>query len=224
MSNKRYGSLTALRFVNNGKNGARWECKCDCGREKIVDGYLLRRGSVKTCGCRININANLIGSRYGKLIVLKEAGRHKDRSILWECKCDCGKTVAVKAKSLKSGETKSCGCLRKIEKGKASLKRVYRGYKNEALRKNLQFDLSIKDFEEITTKNCFYCGVKPKQRSYRKFSNGEYLFNGIDRVDNSKGYVKGNIKPCCFICNRAKGNMEYKEFVLWLKKIKKKQF
>lgn len=165
---------------------------------------------------------NLANKRFGKLRVIKEVGRAKDRSVLWECLCDCGNRTIVKARSLRSEETKSCGCLRRIEKGEANLKRVFRGYQNEAKRKYLSFNLSLNEFKKLTSSNCFYCGVEPRQRSYRKFSNGEYLFNGIDRKDNLSGYTKENSLPCCFICNRAKGDMSYKEFILWIKRIKEK--
>jgi len=223
MSNKKYGALTVLHFVGNGKNGARWECKCDCGKKKIVDGYLLRRGSVKTCGCGIGIKNDFVGERFGKLLVIEKLGPSKSRNLIWKAKCDCGNIVEIMSKSLLS-RTKSCGCLRKIEKGKANLKRIYRGYINEAKRKNIQFDLSIEEFKEITSKNCFYCGVEPKQVSHRKFSNGKYVFNGIDRIDNSKGYVKENVTPCCFVCNRAKSNMEYEDFIKWIKRIAKRRY
>ena len=80
MKGQVFGSLTVLKYEDTGSNGARWECLCECGKHKVVDGYLLRRGTIKTCGCRININKNLVGKRFGKLLVIKEAGRHKDRT------------------------------------------------------------------------------------------------------------------------------------------------
>lgn len=55
---------------------------------------------------------DLTGKRFGKLTVIT---RHIDKSkqyTLWECKCDCGNTVLVRANMLKHGRTKSCGCLR----------------------------------------------------------------------------------------------------------------
>lgn len=58
---------------------------------------------------------NLKGQRFGKLLVKAEAGRDKQQRVLWECVCDCGKTSIVSRGNLKSGNTKSCGCLN-IEK------------------------------------------------------------------------------------------------------------
>lgn len=53
---------------------------------------------------------NLTDQRFGRLVVLEEAGR-KNGKVTWLCQCDCGKTVPISAGNLKSGNSKSCGCL-----------------------------------------------------------------------------------------------------------------
>src|SRR3990167_1575173 len=55
----------------------------------------------------------MIGRRFGRLIVVKEAGRTKRRQRLWKCRCRCGKMVVAATGTLNSGHTRSCGCLRK---------------------------------------------------------------------------------------------------------------
>lgn len=55
---------------------------------------------------------NLIGNRYGRLIVIRITGkkaRHKENIYL--CKCDCGNTIEVRSGLLSQEKTKSCGCL-----------------------------------------------------------------------------------------------------------------
>lgn len=47
----------------------------------------------------------------------------------------------------------------------------------------------------------------------------DYAYNGIDRMDNSKGYVDGNVLPCCSICNHAKHVMNYDDFISWINRI-----
>lgn len=47
ITGQRFGKLTAIDYINNG----RWKCKCDCGNEKIISGTDLRKGSTKSCGC-----------------------------------------------------------------------------------------------------------------------------------------------------------------------------
>ena len=55
----------------------------------------------------------LNGQRFGKLTVIRENGRNKDRQIMWLCQCDCGNTKTVRGKDLLSGHTQSCGCRQK---------------------------------------------------------------------------------------------------------------
>ena len=57
---------------------------------------------------------DLTGQRFGRLLVVREDGnRNTSGSILWNCICDCGKEVSVSSGTLRSGKTKSCGCLRR---------------------------------------------------------------------------------------------------------------
>lgn len=51
------------------------------------------------------------GQRYGRLTVLALAGRASNRDALWRCRCDCGSEVEVSASNLRTGSTRSCGCL-----------------------------------------------------------------------------------------------------------------
>jgi hypothetical protein len=55
---------------------------------------------------------DLTGKKYGKLTVLEFMGKKK-RHYMWRCKCDCGNECIVSSDNLNSGNTKSCGCLRK---------------------------------------------------------------------------------------------------------------
>lgn len=54
---------------------------------------------------------NLKGERFGRLIVIAEAGRTKDKRVLWKCICDCGNITTVRAHDLTLRKTRSCGCL-----------------------------------------------------------------------------------------------------------------
>jgi len=56
---------------------------------------------------------NLTGNRFGKLVVLYPAGKNGTGRCVWECQCDCGNVTIVPANNLTSGNTQSCGCLRK---------------------------------------------------------------------------------------------------------------
>ena len=54
---------------------------------------------------------DLTGQRFGRLIVLCEDGRTNGSMVKWKCQCDCGDIVSVSGNDLRSGKTKSCGCL-----------------------------------------------------------------------------------------------------------------
>lgn len=51
MTGKRYGRYTVIKRVDKNDNKGWWLCRCDCGKEKVVHGHLLRIGSTKSCGC-----------------------------------------------------------------------------------------------------------------------------------------------------------------------------
>lgn len=55
---------------------------------------------------------NELGNRYGRLLVISQAPRDKGR-VKWHCRCDCGNELDVIGTALRSGNTKSCGCLQK---------------------------------------------------------------------------------------------------------------
>ena len=60
MTGKKFNKLTVIKRVYpNEKHGlARWLCKCDCGKEKIIRGTELRNGHIKSCGCLKKGNTN----------------------------------------------------------------------------------------------------------------------------------------------------------------------
>jgi hypothetical protein len=56
---------------------------------------------------------DLSGRKYGRLTVVKRTGKDRQRRYHWLCRCSCGEEKIVRGDSLKSGKTKSCGCLHK---------------------------------------------------------------------------------------------------------------
>lgn len=59
---------------------------------------------------------NLIGQRFGKLIIMEKTSERKHGNVVWKCQCDCGKEHFAYTNLLTSGGCKSCGCLAKEEK------------------------------------------------------------------------------------------------------------
>lgn len=222
---QRFGRLVVTkRDYSKMRKRPYWLCKCDCGKEKIVRGSHLESGGVKSCGCLREEVKDMIGQKFGILIVIKRAGKHKDRHAKWLCKCKCGKEKVINGKDLRLGFTKSCGCLQTFPFGIAMMRAAMGRYKYQAKKRNLDFNLTQKQFAEITQKDCQYCGAKPNNISKNSRCNGDYIYNGIDRVDNGKGYIIDNIVPCCITCNLAKGKSSLQEYKDWIGRSYKKMF
>ncbi len=105
------------------------------------------------------------------------------------------------------------------EKGTSGLSVLYRRYKMKAKYRKLEFSLDKNTFKMLTSSNCYYCGEKPNQQvfepnlSAQGKINSTYLYNGLDRIDNNKGYTKDNVVPCCRLHNEWKRALSYKDFI-----------
>lgn len=150
---------------------------------------------------------------------------------LWKCVCNCGSVVYIRTTSLtKTNPQTSCKkCADKrssslnILPGYASIKnRVLRRYKRGAKLRGYEFALTTEQFNALLFQDCFYCGSSPvtylEDKSY--YNGLEPLKrNGIDRLDNTKGYLTNNVVTCCSKCNTLKMDLPFDEFKSWIDKI-----
>lgn len=168
---------------------------------------------------------NRIGQQFGRLIIIDQcisdrAGRR------WLALCDCGNWSTPTSTLLSRGVI-SCGCYgREVSSlthrkpdGEAVARNKYNAYRGAAKRRGKEWNLSYDKFLSITSKDCFYCNSPPSNCATYTNYNGEFVYNGIDRVDNSKGYLVGNSVPCCIKCNTAKMDMSMNEFITWIRKV-----
>lgn len=112
ITGNRFGRLLVLGRSNhrNASGDVLWECKCDCGNIKLATSGNLRNGDAKSCGCLKYIDyQSFIGNKYGRLTILSFTKNNKKVHVL----CDCGKKSLKVWSYIKSGHTKSCGCLSK---------------------------------------------------------------------------------------------------------------
>lgn len=137
---------------------------------------------------------DLIGERFGRLVVLKKVGNDKWRHTQWLCQCVCGKEKIILGYDLRSGHTKSCGCL-VIKHGhyrNNKRSRIYRSWEGMIGRCT---NLNDKDYQSYGGRGITVCG------RWRKFVNfledmGEPSTqqHSIDRINNDKGYYKENYR------------------------------
>lgn len=106
-----------------------------------------------------------------------------------------------------------------LSKGESGFNRLFARYRAKARLRGIKFNLDKNIFRILTSSNCFYCGMKPKQRIVENnrteagIKHSEYFYNGLDRVDNTKGYVRDNVVPCCRLHNEWKRAMPVKDFI-----------
>lgn len=176
---------------------------------------------------------DLVGIQVGKLEVLGFVGRARHGSDKWMCRCDCGNTSIVHGTSLRTCKTKSCGCIRKetafrmgsqrnklkTVPGTAAKNAVLIQYKSGANKRGLCWSLTDPQALALFEGACEYCGNGPSNIKTSKKYIGNFVYNGIDRLDNSRGYEEGNVVSCCITCNKLKMNRKTEEFFESIKRI-----
>lgn len=193
---QRYRKLVFIKKLDNYTNeygNTFWEVMCDCGKLIPMRPSDVYNGGKTNCGCSSSIE---------------------------------------KSKRQKHNEPRI-----------ASATVVFNLYKNRDKRAGAEFNISFEEFLIITQQNCFYCGTlpyntyniiierikaaakrnntDPKLAEYhqKELQEGNFTYNGMDRIDSSKGHINGNIVPCCWTCNRMKGKMSHQEFIAHIARI-----
>lgn len=123
ITGERFGRLLVIEELKERDRHKRviWKCRCDCGNEVNLSSNPLRMGHTTSCGCYHSEavsesskrnKKDLVGKKFGRLTVIKDTGKRRNRrSVVWLCRCDCGKRKEVTARDLKIMNTTSCGCL-----------------------------------------------------------------------------------------------------------------
>lgn len=145
---------------------------------------------------------NIIGQKYGRLLVLEKTERRvkSGGSVIWSCLCDCGKTVEVSSASLVGNQTKSCGCLFlevASEKGqrmrqhgmtKTPTYRSWSGAKDRCQNsKNRKYHL-------YGGRGIFVCERWSEFGHFLEDMGVAPLGHSLDRIDVNGGYEPGNCR------------------------------
>lgn len=202
------GELTCVKKLNEkNKDGVyKYQYKCSCGNDRVATRAVLtrrlREGGKVSCGCLNQLRTkDITGKRSHLLTAIKPTGEKYQGQSCWECLCDCGNTVTLTIGIFNYGATKSCGCMRGISArnrecshGLTQTKayRTWSGIKSRCFNENdksfkyyggnglLLEDKFIHDFL------AFYNEVGDPPDDGLRYT--------IDRIDNTKGYVTGNMR------------------------------
>jgi len=126
----RYGMLTVLARKGTKNQNAMFLCECDCGKEKEYPASWLTDGRVTSCGCSQGVTPlDLTNKRFGRLVALSPTNRRESGSVMWKCRCDCGKiTYRAHSNLKKSGENTNCGCLQSAISSENMKKAIHHVY------------------------------------------------------------------------------------------------
>ncbi len=181
----------------------------------------------------INGYKDLTGLRFGRLTVLsldhdEPIQKYGGSKYFWNCVCECGKERIVRGDCLRSGNTKSCGCIQLEHIAKLAIARtlykdpieaaqraVYASFTGAAKTRKIPCELSFVEWLSIVTKPCVYTG-QIGSVNRQKFKIKDLRINGVDRKDSSKGYTKENSQSCIPAINVWKSDLSEEDFIKYI--------
>ena len=215
---KRFGRLVVIERVLSSKKGAQWLCQCDCGAKKVISSESLIHNRTKSCGCfskesgRKRNLKDITGQQFNRLTVIKFS-HIKYECAYWLCKCSCGKEKIIRGTHLRSGITKSCGCLtieKSIERntthGMTGTKEYnrYRSQKYNDLKKAHDTDWNFE--KELFLRNlfqqCVVCGMTEAEN--KQITGKSLHVDHVRPLSKGNGLSVGNATVLCYHCNEAK--------------------
>ncbi len=245
LTNLKFGDLTVIRRAENRfskftgcRTGTYWHCVCVCGNTKAIRYDQLVKHKITHCGCKSKKN-NLIhiNQTYGFLTVVEKLGQiyyqdKKDTKIYWKCKCICGK-ILIKATNTiyrNMHRNQSCGCVSKSfdyntgEYFKCDIGvAILNGIRNEAKKRNLEFNITLKDLWLQYIKQNKKCALTGIDLTIAKtFRQKPHTNSSLDRIDSSRGYTKDNIQWVYKPINTMKMDLSMKEFIRLCKLVTEK--
>lgn len=239
-------NLTATGRYENRQDGKGkwtmyWEFTCVKSCVKFFPVALVRRGRTG-CGCvakslpEIRTYGIFTATGVFEMRPHKTDKPTRGGETFWEVICTlCGEKSFRNCAVVMGCRFKSCGCLQRARTrnlgkssslipGNSSMRCLLVVYKHSAKKRGHTWSLTIDEFITLTKRSCHYCGTDAAQ-SFHPMSHGRltiggpYIYNGIDRFDNTVGYELSNCVPCCNICNVMKMAHSHEAFISHVAKI-----
>lgn len=202
LTGQKFGRLTVLYDTGNKSNKRNkiWRCQCECEEHNELDvvAYMLKNGSVKSCGCLQkefikNLGEqhalSLVGQKFGLLTVIEQMPSHNNRS-MWLCECDCDEhnRKIVSGVNLQRGHTYSCGCLQKSI-GEYTIEQILKNNRIQ-FERNVHFD----DCRFSDTNYYAYFDFYVNQAYIIEYDGEQHYkptcFNGIENLDAIANFNK----------------------------------
>jgi len=183
------------------------------------------------------------GKKCGYLILVKKYHKEEKyrygiiKRIYWECRCICGKVINRRQDYLFSdrGKNASCGCKHSMKSDTGSNSKTWKGYgkisgqyfsliKNRANKKNLTFNITKKYIWNLYLEQgekCALTSIIIDIKESRRSQEVNEMTASLDRIDSTKGYIKGNVQWVHKDINRMKNNYDQDYFIEMCHKVSK---
>ena len=201
VTGQKFENLTAIKRIgfNKAKKSV-WLFLCDCGVQKEIVLSLVLTGKTKHCGCLKKYKIkDISGQKFGRLTAINFVKFNESRQIVWLFSCECGVQKEIAAFAVIKGKTKSCGCLSKDGKEKASFRHGGCGtrlYNTWVSMRERCSNPNSKDYKNYGGRKIRICEEWHDFSVFRDWSlNNGYADNlTIDRVDNNGNYEPSNVR------------------------------
>lgn len=211
-------------------------CKCKCGNVREITLYTVQRKKIKCCKeCYIKERKEnslpKIGQKFHDWTVISSErilkGEESRGNYLFKVKCKCGFEKNLPVYVLNTGRSKMCRICRSNRRLKLykELPLLYfKRIKIGALDRNLKFTITPKYIYDLFIQQrgfCILSGVKIEffPVSLRTQKGRRNHTASLDRIDSTRGYIKGNVQWVHKRVNAMKMDMNDKEFIEWCKLI-----
>lgn len=213
LTGSKFGKLMVLDYAGN----SRWNVRCECGELLTCRTEKLKTGGKTACG-KDCIYPNLTGTVVGDFRILERSPNPPRRyGKFWKCQCSrCGAEV-VRSTRMVNQYGGHCPCRTILPQNGSALNCLVSAYRCSAKDRGLLFGLTTEQCRVLFSGNCVFCGCSPSQ--VRKINSSRFIYNGIDRLDPTFGYIASNVASCCKVCNLRKGKMTATEFKDWIDRV-----
>lgn len=230
---ERFGKQEIIKILDK----SNVEVRCDCGTIKIKRYYDLKTGATHQClNCRYG--KKIIRKQRSSAISIKTGMKFSSWTIVdendfkiecetkersYRVRCDCGTESYVRVSFLTSERSKGCSLCKSKRTVRLHDKDTFVGdipktiltaICHKAKDRGLKMELTHEDLWKLFCKQMGECAITGISLSFgESYSDRKGRTASLDRIDSSKGYVKGNVQWVHKEINRMKGNLSQESFI-----------
>jgi hypothetical protein len=239
LTGQTFNCLTAIRRVlkSTKDRKTQWLWRCICGNHRALPAYAVKNGYYKSCGCKARNRPRQIA---GKVFFGWTVLERTEKPDYWKCQCVCGKIKEVLGNNLVRGMTTSCSCVSRRGENNSRYKRAKEKHGANYTPKSdpwygqasgvharcqggkSKFGFSSRHelavyLKQIAPSVCPVFGTPFVRGGMR--GDSKWFGPSVDRIDNSKGYIRGNLQIISLLANTMKRDAsptQLRDFAEWV--------